>query len=103
MHDYSSIRKNHGQRVSQTIDSPITIFDYWELSDAMVSLGVVLIFGVLLYEWALMMVLLALILGFLPAARQRNEKGIFLHWPYRKLKMSLPGLINPKGRKIFSD
>ena len=85
------------------MDSPITIFDYWELSDAMVAIGIVLVFGVLFYEWALMMLLLALVLGFLPAVRRRNEKGIFLHWPYRHLHMSLPGLINPQGEKTYSD
>jgi hypothetical protein len=89
--------------VSQTIDSPITIFDYWELGDAFAALLVVLIFGVVFYEWAVMLLLLALVLGVGPMIRRRNEKGVFLHWPYRKMGVSLPGLINPQGKKTYSD
>ena len=103
MHSYSSMRGVYGNRVSQTIDSPIMIFDYWELSDAFAAIGVVLVFGVLFYEWMLMLGLLALVLGIGPAIRRRNEKGIFLHWPYRNLGVSLPGLVNPKGRRTYSD
>ena len=96
MHSYASMRVAYGNRVSQTIDSPIMIFDYWELSDAFAAIGVVLVFGVLFYEWGL-------VLGVGPAIRRRNEKGIFLHWPYRNLGVSLPGLVNPKGRRTYSD
>ncbi|MGE0175063.1 MAG: hypothetical protein AB7T49_19875 [Oligoflexales bacterium] len=103
MHSYDQIRKNFGTRVSQTIDSPITIFDYWELGDAFAALLVVLIFGVVFYEWAVMLLLLALVLGVGPMIRRRNEKGVFLHWPYRKMGVSLPGLINPQGKKTYSD
>ena len=103
MHSYASMRIAYGNRVSQTIDSPIMIFDYWELSDAFAAIGVVLVFGVLFYEWGLMLALLALVLGVGPAIRRRNEKGIFLHWPYRNLGVSLPGLVNPKGRRTYSD
>ena len=103
MHSYESLRANHGNRVSQTIDSPITILDYWELGDAFAAIAIILAFGVLFYEWALMITLLVLILGIGPAIRQRNEKGIFLHWPYRHLGISLPGLINPQGRRTYSD
>lgn len=103
MHSYSSMRIAYGNRVSQTIDSPIMIFDYWELSDAFAAIGVVLVLGVLFYEWGLMLGLLALVLGVGPAIRRRNEKGIFLHWPYRNLGVSLPGLLNPKGRRTYSD
>jgi hypothetical protein len=77
------------------------IFDYWELSDAFAALLVVLFLGVVFYEWALMLVLLVLVLGVGPAIRRRSEKGVFLHWPYRTLGVSLPGLIRP-GR-IYSD
>ena len=103
MHSYDQIRKKFGTRVSQTIDSPIMIFDYWELGDAFAALLVVLIFGVVFYEWAVMVLLLALVLGVGPMIRRRNEKGIFLHWPYRTLGISLPGLINPQGQKTYSD
>ncbi|MGE0175130.1 MAG: hypothetical protein AB7T49_20210 [Oligoflexales bacterium] len=103
MHSYTSMRGKHGNAVSQTIDSPIMIFDYWELGDAFAAIGVVLVFGVLFYEWGLMMALLLLVLGIGPAIRRRNEKGIFLHWPYRKLGVSLPGLINPRGGRTYSD
>lgn len=103
MHSYDQIRKKYGTRVSQTIDSPIMIFDYWELGDAFAALLVVLIFGVVFYEWAVMLLLLALVLGVGPMIRRRNEKGVFLHWPYRALGISLPGLINPQGQKTYSD
>jgi hypothetical protein len=79
------------------------IFDYWELGDAFAALLVVLIFGVVFYEWAVMLLLLALVLGVGPMIRRRNEKGVFLHWPYRTLGISLPGLINPQGQKTYSD
>ena len=103
MHSYASMRARHGNPVSQTIDSPIMIFDYWQIGDAFVAIGVVLVFGVVFYEWALMMGLLGIVLGIGPAIRRRNEKGIFLHWPYRKLGVSLPGLLNPQGRRTYSD
>lgn len=103
MHSYSRIRERHGGRVSQTIDSPITIFDYWQLADAFTAIGVILVFGVLLYEWGLMMLLLGLVLLVGPAIRIRNEKGFFVHWPYRRLGISLPGLVNPKGERTYSD
>ena len=103
MHSYASMRARHGNPVSQTIDSPIMIFDYWQIGDAFVAIGVVLVFGVVFYEWALMMGLLGIVLVIGPAIRRRNEKGIFLHWPYRKLGVSLPGLLNPQGRRTYSD
>ena len=103
MFDYQPLKRIHGNRVSQTIDSPILIFDFWELSDAFAALFIVLIFGVLLYSWGTMFVLLALFLGAGPVIRQKNNRGIFLHWPYRHLGVSLPGLLNPKGRRKFSD
>ena len=103
MHSYASMRRNYGNRVSQTIDSPITIFDYWELGDGFAAIGVILVFGVFFYEWFLMIVILGLVLGVGPAIRKQGEKGVFFHWPYRHLGISLPGLINPKGRTVFSD
>jgi hypothetical protein len=103
MHSYAKLRKHHGNRVSQTIDAPITIFDYWQLADAFAALVIVLVFGVIFYEWATMLLLLAFVLILLPAIRRRSEKGIFLHWPYRHLGMSLPGLINPERQRTYSD
>lgn len=103
MYDYSSLKRQHGVRVSQTIDSPIMIFDYFELSEAFAALAVIMIFGVIIYSWEIMMLLLLLVLGVGPFIRRRNNKGIFLHWPYRKLGVSLPGFINPGESRRYSD
>ena len=103
MHNYDSLKENHGNRVSQTIDGPILVFDYFELTEVFAALLVMLVFGIIFYSWGLMLLFLILILGVGPQVRRRNKKGIYFHWPYRKLHMSLPGLINPKGRKKYSD
>lgn len=103
MHNYDSLKKDYGTRVSQTIDSPIMIFDFWELSDAFSSLLVVLTFGIVLYSWGLMFLLLIVTLGVVPAVKRRHNRGIFLHWPYRHIRISLPGILNPRGRRKFSD
>ena len=103
MHSYESLRMSHGNKVSQTIDSPIMIFDFWELSEAFLALGVILVFGVVFYCWGVMLFLLSLVVFAVPVIRSRNKKGIFLHWPYRYLHVSLPGLFNPKGERKFSD
>ena len=103
MFDYGPLRKSHGSMVSQTIDSPIMIFDYFELSDGFAALLTVLVFGVVFYAWDVMFVLLLGILGLAPYIRRRNNRGIFLHWPYRRLGIQLPGLINPGQSKSYSD
>ena len=106
MHSYDNMRSLHGRRVSQTIDSPITIFDYWELADAFVAISVILIFGVLFYEWLIMTIGLVATMIVLPALRRNHERGIILHWPYRHIGVSLPGLVNPGsafGLKRYSD
>lgn len=103
MHSYESMRQKYGVKVSQTIDSPIMVFDYFELSELFAALLILLIFGVVFYSWGLMILLLGITLGVGPVIRRRNKKGIFFHWPYRHLKMSLPGVINPKGNKKYSD
>lgn len=103
MVDYSNLKRTHGTRVSQTIDAPIMIFDYLELSEAFAALAVVLIFGVILYSWPLMNSLLVVVLGIAPAIRRRCNKGIFLHWPYRAWGVSLPGLVNPGKDQRYSD
>jgi hypothetical protein len=107
MHDYQSLKRDHGNRVSQTIDSPITIFDFWELSEAFAGLFVVLVFGVIFYSWGIMFILLCLVLGAGPVVRSKNHRGIFFHWPYRHWGIQLPGFINPKcgpnGERKYSD
>lgn len=97
MHDYQSLKRHHGNRVSQTIDSPIMIFDFWELSDAFGALFIVLIFGVLFYSWGTMFVLLLLTMCLVPIIRKQSPRGIFFHWPFRFLGVKLPGLLNPKA------
>ena len=103
MHNYTQMKQKYGQEVSQTIDSPIMIFEFWEISDIFIALGVILIFGIIFYSWWTMFFLLLLILGLGPWIKKRNNRGIFLHWPYRHLGMSLPSLINPKGKRKYSD
>lgn len=103
MHSYQSLKKLHGSKVSQTIDEPILIFDFWELSDAFIGLMIVLVFGVLFYSSGLMTALLLLFLAVGPIIKRRNKPGIFFHWPYRKLWIELPGLINPRGQRKYSD
>ena len=103
MHSYQSLKRKHGSKVSQTIDTPILIFDFWELSDAFLGLMIILVFGVLFYSWGLMMLLLILFLAIGPIIKRRNNPGIFFHWPYRKLWIELPGMINPRGQRKYSD
>ena len=103
MHSYDSLKKHHGSKVSQTIDTPILIFDFWELSDAFIGLTIVLVFGVLFYSWGLMSFLLLLFLAVGPIIKRKNKPGIFLHWPYRKFWIELPGIVNPRGQRKFSD
>jgi len=101
MFDYSELRQTHGKKVNQTIDSPITIFDFWQLSDGVLALVVILVFGVILFSWMPMVLLLVAILGLMPFLRSVYPKGIFLHWPYRYLNITLPGLLNPKGERTY--
>ena len=103
MHSYATLKQRHGRAVSQTIDSPILIFDYFELSDAFAALFIIMIFGVLLYAWTEMFLLLVLCLGAGPQIKRKQPKGIYLHCPYRNLGMKLPGLFNPRGTRRFSD
>lgn len=103
MHDYSLVKEKYGRKVSQSIDSPITVFDFWELSDVFIALFIILVFGVIFYSWGTMFIFLVFFLGVGPVIKRRNNKGIFLHWPYSRLNMSLPALINPKGKRIYSD
>lgn len=98
------LKAKHSSAVSQTIDSPIMVFDFWELADVFVALFIILIFGVMFYSWGTMFSLLILCLGAGPAIKKKHPKGIFFHWPYAKLRMSLPGLVNPRGNgRRYSD
>jgi hypothetical protein len=98
------LKAKHSSVVSQMIDAPIMVFDFWELSDVFLALFIILIFGVLFYSWGTMLTLLVLCLGVGPIIKRKYPKGIFFHWPYFKLRMELPGLVNPKGpSRQFSD
>jgi len=81
MHDYSELRSTLGRPVSQTLDSPISLFD----------------------EWFLLCLSLAVTLIGLPYVRRNFNKGMAFHYPYRRFKMHLPGLINPGMRRRVSD
>jgi hypothetical protein len=103
MHDYSDLKRTRGYRVNQTLDAPILVFEYWELTEIFVGLGLILVLGVLFYEWALLCALLILTLIGLPYVRRNFNKGMEFHYPYRKFGMTLPGLVNPKWRTRMSD
>ena len=103
MHDYTELRRTHGYLVNQTLDAPILVFEFWELSEIFVALGLILVFGVLFYEWALLCGLLTLTLIGLPYVRRHFNRGMEFHYPYRKFGMNLPGLVNPKWRPRMSD
>ncbi len=103
MHDYTELKKTHGSRISQTLDSPIMFADIWELSEILWSLTAILIFGILFYSWILMSLSLLWTLILSPIFKKSKNKGFILHYPYRKFGMSLPGLVNPKGNRKYSD
>lgn len=103
MLNYDSMRQRYSKPVCQTVDAPIQVFDYFELAEVFVALVALLIFGIVIYSWELMLLSLTLTLGVLPVVRKRHPKGFFLHLPYKHLGMQLPGLINPKGNKKYSD
>ena len=103
MYSYENLKETYGNRVSQTVDSPILVMDYFELSDIFIAVAIVMFFGVIMYQWLAMFALLFVALGVLPIVKNRHPKGILLHWPYRKFGMSLPGLLNPGSNKKFSN
>ena len=103
MLDYTELRRTHGERISQTLDTPIMFADIWELSEVLWSLAAILVFGILFYSWVLMIVCLLWTLVIGPIIKRNHNKGILFHYPYKKFGMSLPGIINPKGRRKFSD
>ena len=75
MYNYDSLKESHGNKVSQTIDSPILVFDYFELTEVFAALLVMLVFGIIFYSWGLMLLFLVVILGIGPQVRRRNKKG----------------------------
>lgn len=103
MQNYDEMRKKYSKSVCRTVDSSILVFDYFELGEVFIALIALLIFGIIISSWKLMVLSLFITLGVLPILRKRNTKGFFLHWPYKHLNMKLPGLINPKGNKKYSD
>ncbi len=103
MFDYKELRRTHGSKVSQTLDSPIMFLDIWELSEVMQALASILIFGVVFYSWFFLMLALAWSLVLSPQIKKRHHRGIFFHWPYRKFGMKLPGVFNPGINKTYSD
>lgn len=103
MHQYDSLRSKHSRKVCQTIDGAILVFDYFELAEVFLALIAMLIFGIIIHSWELMFLSLFIVLGVLPVIRRRNKKGFWLHYPYRKFGMHLPGLVNPRGNKKYSD
>ena len=103
MYSYEGLKIRNGTRVPQTVDSPIMVFELFEISDVFISIGIVLVCGVLLYAWWTMMLLLVLFLGVGPIMKRKHPKGVFLHYPHRKFGMSLPGIINPGINRRYSD
>ena len=103
MYSYEGMRERHGRKVPKTVDSPIMVMDFWELSDVFLALGVVLFFGVILNEWLLMMISLGFSSLAVPIIKKKNPKGILFHLPYRYLGMDLPGFINPGEGKKYSN
>ncbi|MBC85748.1 MAG: hypothetical protein CL677_01105 [Bdellovibrionaceae bacterium] len=93
----------YGIRINRAVASPIRIMNFWDLTDAFLGLLTVLVFGIIFYSFWIMVALLIAFLIIGPLIKTRNNRGIYLHWPYRYLGMSLPGLVNPGNRKRFSD
>lgn len=103
MVEYKSIARTHGVPISQTLDSPIRFMDMWELNDVMMALGSILVFGVIFYSWWIMMLTLLWCLVIAPKIKDTHNRGILLHYPYRKFGMKLIGLVNPGKCKVYSD
>ena len=103
MFDYSELRRTHGYLVNQTLDAPVLVFEVWELSEVFVALGLIMVFGVMFYEWLLLCLLIGITLVGLPYVRRNFNRGMEFHYPYRKFGMSLPGLVNPMRYARMSD
>jgi hypothetical protein len=103
MHDYRDLQRSHSVAVARTVDEPIMIMDIWELSDAFLSLGVMMFFGIVLDALMFMLFALLITLVFVPMVKRKCRKGIFLHAPYRHAGMTLPGLAQPGLGTEYSD
>ncbi len=103
MHDYREIQKEYSIAVSRTVDEPIMILDTWELSDAFLSLGNMLFFGIVIDSIFLLFLSLCISLVLVPLVKKKCRKGVFLHTPYKYLGMTLPGLAQPGTGKNYSD
>ena len=103
MYHYDSMKIKHSKKVCQTINSPIMVFDYFELSDVALATICILFFGIVLYSFPLSVLSLVVTLGIIPIVKRRYPKGILFHIPYKKFGMSLPGLINPGNDPVYSD
>ena len=103
MHDYENLKHKYGSSVPQVIDTPILVLDYFTLGEVFSSLGAMFFFGVVLYSIPMVFISCVLILGIAPVIRKKNKRGVFLHYPYKRFHMSLPGLVNPKGHRKYSD
>lgn len=100
---YQEIRADHAKVIAQTLDTPVMILDYWELTDVYAALVILFICGLILAQWTLTLVLFVLVMGLIPSVRRKNEKGFFFHWPYKNLGVPLRGLPNPLKKTRYSD
>ena len=103
MLEYKTLGRTHSIAISQTLDAPIKFLDIWDLSDVMLALASILVFGVIFYSWWIMVLALIWCLILAPKIKERNNKGILLHYPYRKFGMKLIGIPNPGRNKRYSD
>ena len=103
MRDYTEMKRRLGRPVNQTLDSPVMVLEFWELSEVFVALGLILIFGAIFYQWLLLCVLLVLALAGLPYVRRNFNRGMVFHWPYSRFGTRLPGLVNPGRNQPMSD
>ena len=103
MRDYTDMKRRLGCAVNQTLDSPVMVLEFWELSEVFVALALILVFGAIFYQWALLCALLVLALVGLPYVRRNFNRGMIFHWPYRFLGMRLPGILNPGANRRMSD
>lgn len=103
MVDYTEIKRRLGRPVNQTLDAPVMVLEFWELSEIFVALGLILVFGALFYQWALLCFLLVVTLVGLPYVRRNFNPGMAFHYPYSRFAMQLPGLMNPSVNRPMSD
>lgn len=100
---YYQLRVAHGRAIAQTLDSPVLVMDYWELTDVYATLIVVIVGGLIMAQWLLTLIMLVTVLGVVPSVRKNNEKGFLYHWPYKQLGIELRGITNPQRRSAYSD